>query len=166
MIDLILSRFAFQLRYIEALVADIPDERMAEQPAPGLNTPAWLLGHLSWAADFVPALLGKKPTLDDGWTKIYGAWSKPIPERSLYAPKDVLVATLKEAHARAAEAAKRVTPEQLAAELPNADFRALLPTIGDGLVHILTTHEATHTGQLSVWRRLVGLSPWKDNMFA
>jgi hypothetical protein len=32
-----------------------------------------------------------------------------------------------------------------------------LPTVGDLLAHLMTTHEAAHLGQLSAWRRLLGL---------
>jgi len=35
----------------------------------------------------------------------------------------------------------------------------VLPTRGDLLAHILTTHEATHLGQLSAWRRQLGFPP-------
>ena len=32
-----------------------------------------------------------------------------------------------------------------------------LPTVGDLLAHLLTTHSAYHLGQLSTWRRAAGL---------
>jgi len=166
MIPVLLSRFASQLAYLEALIADIPEERMAEQPAPGVNSPAWLLGHLVWAADFVPGLLGLAPAHGEEWAILYGARSKPIADRSLYGSKADLISALRQAHTRTAESMHLVTPETLAAELPDPAFRAILPTVGDAIVHILTTHEGTHIGQLSAWRRVVGLPPWKVNMFA
>lgn len=166
MIDLLRSRFAFQLSYIKELVADIPESRFAEQPAPGMNSPAWLLGHLCWAAEFVPTMLGRTPTLDDAWTERFGAWSRPSTDATLYPPKGELIAALVAAHARVEEALPLATAERLAAELPDPVFRKQLPTIGDGVVHIMTTHEAVHAGQLSAWRRIVGLPPAEISFFA
>lgn len=153
MIDLLRSRFAFQLSYLHALTSDISDAQLVNQPAPGMNHPAWLLGHLAWAADFVPALLGGDPALDAAWAERYGFRSRPIPDVSLYATKGELLAILDEAHARASAALDLATPDRLAAVFPDPTFRAVMPTVGDGIVHILTTHEATHAGQLSAWRR-------------
>ena len=166
MIALLLSRFAFQLSYVEGLVADIPDERMAEQPAPGMNSPAWILGHLTWAAESIPALLGLAPAPDERWVELYGKSSKPVADRSLYGSKADLLSALRNAHHRAAEAVPQATPEQMAAEMPVPDLRWFLPTIGDALVQILTSHEAMHIGQLSAWRRVVGLPPWDAMMYA
>ena len=166
MIDLLRSRFAFQLSYIEALVADIPQGRMAEQPAPGMNHPAWLLGHLAWAADFVPALLGGAPGLEAEWAARFGARSRPTADASVYPDKAALLDALRRAHARASEALPRVTPEILSAQFLDPAFRAVMPTVGDGLFHILTTHEATHSGQLSAWRRAAGLPPTTMMAFA
>ena len=166
MIDLLRSRFAFQLSTIEGLVADVPEERMAEQPAPGMNSPAWLLGHLAWAADFVPALLGLDPAHGKDWAAKFSAKSRPTADRSAYPSKVALLDALRDAHSRASGALDRITPEALAAELPDATFRTIMPTVGDAVFHVLTTHEATHAGQLSAWRRVLGMPPLKANMFA
>lgn len=166
MIDQLRSRSAFQLSYLEALIEDIPPDRMAEQPAPLMNHPAWLLGHLAWASDVIPALLGGSTTLDAAWADLFNAWSRPQPVATLYPDKATLIQTLQRTHAAASESLSRVTPERLAAEFPDPTFRAVMPTIGDALFHILTTHEATHAGQLSAWRRAAGLPPTRMMAFA
>ena len=55
------------------------------------------------------------------------------------------------------DAVKGVTAAQLAAPSPFAPMLELLPTAGDLLAHVLTTHATMHLGQLSAWRRLKGL---------
>jgi len=35
--------------------------------------------------------------------------------------------------------------------------KAALPTVGDLLLHVMTAHPMLHLGQLSAWRRLMGL---------
>lgn len=166
MLDLIRGRFAFQLGYLKDLVHDIPESRFAEQPAPGMNTPAWILGHLCWAADLIPALLGQDASLDTSWAERFGATSTPSPDLSLYPSKSELIATLEAAHIRAEAALPLITPEKLAAEMPNPMFRSFLPTVGDAIVQILTTHEALHMGQLSAWRRVSGFPPASKMFFA
>ena len=164
MMDLLRSRFAFQLGFLKDLVADIPEERFAEMPVPDINTPAWLLGHLCWAADLAPQLLGKRPALDRTWTSRFGAKTRPKTEASFYPTKAELIATLDAAHSRLLEALPLATPDRLAAEMPEPAYRSFIPTIGDAIVHLMTSHESYHTGQLSAWRRAAGL-PHAPAMF-
>lgn len=42
---------------------------------------------------------------------------------------------------------------------PNEDFRQIMPTLGNALVFILWAHEAVHVGQLTSWRKAMGLPP-------
>ena len=47
--------------------------------------------------------------------------------------------------------------------MPNQEFRQIMPTIGDGLGYLLVAHEANHLGQLSAWRRAMGMpSTWNS----
>ena len=42
------------------------------------------------------------------------------------------------------------------APLPDEACRAIFPTLGHAVVHILGPHAAVHVGQISVWRRVMG----------
>lgn len=159
--NLILSRFAFQLDYLKHLVGDIGPDRMADQPFPGMNHPAWLLGHLVWAADLVPALLGPGSALDPSWAERFGNRTRPVADVSVYPSREDLLFELEKGHARASECVRHASPEVFGEPMPDPRYRGIMPTIGDAVVHILTTHEATHAGQLSAWRRAAGLSPTK-----
>ena len=46
MLDTEIKINRFLMQYCRMLMADIADERMAEEPLPGVNHPAWILGHL------------------------------------------------------------------------------------------------------------------------
>ena len=48
----------FLVGFGQRLVSEIPDERMTEQPLPGVNHPAWILGHLALTADGVGEMFG------------------------------------------------------------------------------------------------------------
>ena len=67
-------------------------------------------------------------------------------DRSRYPGKATLWDALEAAHARAAKATGLCTPGRLAEVFPDPTFREIMPTVGDGVVHLLTTHEAGHAG--------------------
>ena len=45
----------------------------------------------------------------------------------------------------------------LAGPLPDERYRDVFPALGHAILHILTVHTAIHLGQLSPWRRAMGL---------
>ena len=57
MLDSELNVNRFLVSYCRMLVGDVADERLAEQPLPGVNHPAWILGHLAFSADRACSLL-------------------------------------------------------------------------------------------------------------
>ncbi len=161
MFPLLLSRFDFQLKYLGQLVEDVPPGAFSIQPVPGMNHPAWIVGHLAWACDSLVTLLGGEKSLDEAWSQTFNFRSKADPDPLRYPEKDVLWTALVLGHEKGAEAVRDADPAILERPLPLELFRPLLPTIGDAVVHLLTTHEATHLGQLSAWRRAMGFPPAK-----
>jgi uncharacterized damage-inducible protein DinB len=155
-----LKLFAYNLGYGQQLVADIPDEQMAEQPAQGSNHPAWILGHLTAATDYGLEALGLPHAAPADWHTLFAPGQVPSPERALYPSKEELVAAYEAAHRRlAAATAEHANAERLSRPNPIEGLRPAMPTLADLLAHLLTTHEATHLGQLSAWRRQLGLPP-------
>ena len=65
MLDTAIQVNLFLMQYCRMLLAEITDERMTEQPMAGVNHPAWILGHLAWAADGALAMLGAPKLLPD-----------------------------------------------------------------------------------------------------
>ena len=124
-----LTLYAFNLFYGRHLVADVPDEQFAEQPAEGFNHPAWVLGHLAAVADSGLQLLGRPLALPPDWHQLFDPGTVPSPERSLYPSKAELVSTYEAGHARLTEAvAAGPDPERLARPSPLRDLRPVLPT--------------------------------------
>src|SRR5437763_527851 len=62
MFDLERKLYADLYWYARQLVVDVPDEHWAEQPAPGLNHPAWILSLLTIAADYALKCVVAKAT--------------------------------------------------------------------------------------------------------
>lgn len=142
--------------YAHRLIADLPDERMAEQPAAGLNHAAWTLGHLVIATDGGLRLCGHAARSPRPWQVLFGPGSQPAADRSRYPTKTELVEAFTAGYQAFLEAVVGVTAATAAAVNPSEPMRGRFPTVGDMLGYLLTTHIGMHTGQLSAWRRVCG----------
>lgn len=142
--------------YAEMLLEDIEDADFALQPAPGTNHPAWILGHLAYAADGAVGLLGGEKLTDADWSAKFGRDSKITGDRSDYPTRDEILKVFRDTHARARDLAAQTDAEHLAKPNPISRLRENLPTIGDMCTFLLTGHLGVHLGQLSAWRRMCG----------
>jgi len=158
----ILRSYAWNLRYAEALVADLPEGHWTRPGGPGLpNHPAWTLGHLCTGSALVAEDLGAPPALPPGWRDLFqrrgpGDPRRPDPDPAAYPPGGDLLAELRRLHAVVADAVRAAPPARFDAP-EEWRFAGDLPTAGDGLLFMLVTHEALHLGQLEAWRRAAGL---------
>jgi hypothetical protein len=143
--------------YGRRLLADISDERMTEQPLPGVNHPAWILGHLAFSTDIALAALGAPKVLPAEWTPLYGPGSSPSASRTAYSSKDELVQTFEQGFDRVRQQAASAIQAQLAQASTHPRMTDALPTVQDGVAFLLTGHLGVHLGQLSTWRRMIGL---------
>jgi hypothetical protein len=149
----------FLLKYCQLLAADIAEERMTEQPLPGVNHPAWILGHLAYSADAAVGLLGGTKTMPADWLDLFKPGSVLRTARGDYPAKADLLKAVEHYFASAREFATFAPAELLDKENPNQRMKELLPTIKGAASFLLTGHFAIHLGQLSAWRRMIGLPP-------
>ena len=154
----VLDIFKFQRGYLSLLLDDVSDERMAQQTGGIVNHPAWQIGHLTMVMDNFTGMLGGKKTLDESWTQRFGPGSKPIGDRKAYPAKRDLLEAFDDRRAALTEAFKRAPAEKLNEPNPVARAAELMPTVGKMLCFIMLTHEGTHLGQLSAWRKAMGMS--------
>ncbi len=149
----------FLLGFARTLVAEVPDERWAEQPLPGVNHPAWIFGHLAYSGDGAVGALGGQKTLSREWLQRFAGGSKPTAVRADYPPQEELLRVLDERFEQARQLAAAASPERVALPNPNARLKEGLPTVHDVVTFLLAGHLGIHLGQLSAWRRMIGLSP-------
>lgn len=156
-----LRLYDFLFGYAQRLTADLPDARFCEQPAEGVNHPAWLLGHLCISNDYVLGLLGKNPQCNGEWHDQFGAGSRPGAVREDFPSKEALWNRFRDGSAAVKLVAAEASPAVLARPNPlEVDGpQQGLPTLGDLVAHLMTTHLALHLGQLSAWRRMTGFPP-------
>jgi hypothetical protein len=159
MIDEIVRSNSLIINDLRRLIEDVPGEKMSMQVGAVVNHPAWVIGHLTQSYEAIGGELGITPWLPEGWDKQFGTGSTPVTEREQYPSKLELLNSLDDARDRVVARLNEIGEQRLTEPLPDVRYRAIFPTIGQGVLHVLTAHAALHVGQLTVWRRAVGLPP-------
>jgi hypothetical protein len=146
--------------YGQMLVADVPAEQFAHQPHPGMNHPAFCLGHLAIYPDNALELIGAgdlanpDPTFD----KLFAAGIECVADPAGCPTKDEIVSRYVERHGVLAAALEDVSEAVLRRDNPaEGRFREMCPTVGAALNFYANCHQMIHLGQLSAWRRVMGL---------
>ena len=140
MIGPLLHTWNLNLGYAKRLVADIPDDQIALQPAPGMNHAAWVLGHLACTSDMLGAMICLKPVCPADWPAIFDWNSSPSSDAIQYPSKAVLLKALEDAHAGIAAALPAVPQSRWPETTPLEAVRGFLPTIGDCFVFVMAAH--------------------------
>ena len=123
-----------------------------------MNHAAWVLGHLAFVFDSMIKVFGEQPAMPQGMGRAVQSRLEAGERSRHYPSKAALLEAYEKSYLRIVEAVKNASAETLEREFPNPRLRPTLPTIGVAMVHILTSHQAGHLGQLSAWRRMQGLS--------
>ena len=144
--------------YALRLVEDLTDAQMIAQPIAGrtLNHAAWVLSHVNIYNAMAASIARARPFTDPS-DHPHGKKSKPLPDAAAYLPRAQLIAAYRDIHADAHAALEAATEAVLAQPNPLDRKRADHPTVGDMLVMLMVKHESVHLGQLSAWRRALGL---------
>lgn len=157
MIPEILNSFGLTLDYLHRLVADVEENQLTVQPHGVINHPAWVMGHLAHSFQAIGGERGLPPWLPEDWSERFGTGSTPIPDRTAYPTKQTLLAAIDDGRQRLTAALSILTDRDLAVPLPDERYRSVFPTLGHAVLHILGAHAAVHVGQVTVWRRAMGL---------
>ena len=148
------------LRYADQLVTSVPADVFAKMPMKDVNSAAFNIGHLSTYGDRVCAMLGRNDLVMPMpySVDLFKAGAPCLDQPGLYPSKDVLVSTFFERQRRAIAAFRDTTEAALAAENPaEGRFKEMFPTVGGAVSFLLGGHVAMHLGQVSAWRRVMGL---------
>jgi DinB family protein len=152
---------AAQGQYLIALtqraVADLEDSHCALEPAPGVKTAGWLIGHLAVTGDFARRLCGRPPLCPREWRSVFNPGSHPSHEARDYPSMQLLRETLLAVYTDLCSAAPTVDPVVVAVPNPFVPGQAGFPTAGEFVGYLLTGHLAYHLGQLVIWRAAAGL---------
>lgn len=158
------------ITYADRLLAGVTQRNYARLPRPGgvtvqTNHAAFVLGHLALYPPRVltslalPAGTTAAPPEYDALFKA-GADCRDDAEGTLYPPFEELKARFFDGYRAAAQGVANAADELLSRPNPSEGrSRELFPTIGAMLAFYLVGHVQNHLGQLSAWRREMGLPP-------
>lgn len=118
-----------------------------------------MIGHLTHACQLLGGAIGLSPWLPHYGGELYGTGSVPHTDAARYGSKASALETLGDAQSRITAAIVELTDAQLDAPFPVESYRHVFPTIRHALTQVLVGHTANHIGQVSVWRRAMGLPP-------
>lgn len=167
--SMIAASARISLAYNERLTADIPAAQFATMVKNGdvvidANHPAFLLGHLSiYAHNIIDDLGGDssavKPT--DHYQELFSHKSTCVndPDATIYPGKDELIERVTAAYTAAIEALEAAPNEAFAVPNPNESMRDKFASAGAMHGFYVGGHFMMHMGQLSTWRRMMGLGP-------
>lgn len=165
--NLISASTKLGLSYAERLVTGVNADQFARFAVVGgqvveSNHPCFILGHLSLYAPRVVRELGGDASAiqpSEHFDKLFNKDAKCTddPDGSLYPSMEEVLAAFRSGHEKAIETLEQSADELFLPENPNEAMRAKFPTIGAMHAFYLGGHFMVHMGQLSAWRRMMGL---------
>jgi hypothetical protein len=158
--EIIVAPFRRAFGYGELLVKDIPDDQFAHMPTPNLNHPAFNYGHLSLYPNRLFKVIGRPELIVEkpGFTELFQAGSACVEQDGRYPAKDEIVDYWRERYTTAADEISSLPDEAFQQENPlEGRMREIFPTVGVAVNFLLNNHLMVHLGQVSAWRRVIGL---------
>lgn len=150
------------LGYADLLLKDINPADFARKPK-GIDTnhPAFCYGHLAVYPDRLLEMVGR-PELaapDQQFVDMFSAGKECIddPTNAKHPPMEAIVARFRQRHAAVLPVIAETPDEVFERPNPNEKMRDRLPTIGVTALFLLGPHLMIHLGQVSAWRRCMGL---------
>jgi uncharacterized damage-inducible protein DinB len=122
-----------------------------------MTHPAWVLSHLNVYAPIAAAMC-RREAFADPLEHRYGQKSRVSLDPREYAEPAALLAAYSRLHDEAQAALEAADDEVFAEANPLERWRAVHPLVGEMLVTLMVKHESGHLGQLSAWRRAMGLA--------
>lgn len=147
------------IAYGMELAKEIPAEQFAHTPQPNMNHPAWSYGHLALYPERGFKLMGREDLAqeDEAWNALFKAGVECDADASKYPGKDELLERFKSRHELVAELLPGVPDSVFAADLPIPEMADFFPKIGHALHFLFANHVMMHLGQVSTWRRAMGM---------
>lgn len=158
MIDGLLYGYARNLEYVERLCAGVDDTTAVSQPVRGMNHACWILSHLNIYHPVVAAIIEGR-SFPDPKDAPFGMGSAPDKPSAAYAPIAELIHEFRSGHERVSALLGPRDSSVFQIPIPLERWKERMPTAERALPYLMLVHENQHIGQLSAWRRALGLPP-------
>ena len=157
------------LGYAQRLLTDIKSEQFARFATAGdkvieSNHPAFIFGHLSLYGCRVVKCAGLDASSvepSEEFIRLFSHEAKCIDDAngSIYPSMDEITSAFFDSHRAAIDALNQTPDEVFDKENSNERMKEKFPTEGAMMGFYVGGHVMMHIGQLSAWRRAVGLGP-------
>lgn len=157
------------LGYAERLLKDVTPEQFARYAKIGdtvieSNHPAFIYGHLSLYSSRIIDDLGgdARPFLPSAeFERLFSKDAKCVDDAggSIYPAMSDVTSALLDGYRAAGDALENADDSLFEVENPNQAMRAKFPTKGAMHAFYIGGHFMFHMGQMSAWRRMMGLGP-------
>ena len=159
---------AMTVVYGEGLLKDLKKETFARKPVANgktidCNHPAWVYGHLALYASRVCEWAGipKGPTeIPEGWEALFknGTPSTDDAVGNIFPPMETITSHFINGHKYVLSKLPEIDDAVFAKPNPLTGRMAeMTPSLGGVIAFLMTGHPMSHLGQVSTWRRCMGL---------
>lgn len=153
----VLHSFAYGLDFLRLQVANVSEADLVAQPEGIANHPTWVMGHLTFSCQMIGGVIGVAEWLPEGFGGRFGPGSAPVSDLGAYEPKQTALERLRDAQWRITQAVEAMNDAQLDRPFPDPSYLDVFPTVGHALTQVLVGHLGYHVGEVTVWRRAMGL---------
>ncbi|MFO0831840.1 MAG: DinB family protein [Phycisphaerales bacterium] len=153
--------------YAERLLAGVPAQQFARKATVAgktidANHPAWVFGHLATYPVKVAAMLGLDPAkmaAPAGFEELFkdGTPCQDDASGTVYPPMEAVTAAFFRTHDALIEALAGVDDAKLLLPTPDEKARQRFPLLGARVSFMCNNHIMMHMGQISTWRRVMGM---------
>lgn len=155
--------------YAEAMLKDLTPDRFARLAVGSdgkrvqSNHPAWVYGHLAMYSSRCMDVLGLPQGVTArpaGWEELFknGSPCKDDPDGTIYPAMEAIASHCLTGYKAVLAALPEVPDEVFSRPNPGEGrMKELLPTAGALVTFLTTGHPMSHIGQVSAWRRFMGL---------
>ena len=149
------------IMYANGLCKTIPADKFAHMPKNDFNSPAFCIGHCAIYPHRVLELLSRKDLEvpnPAGWEELFKAGAPCVDKPGLYPSKDELMEHFTKGYGACSVALKSAPDSVLSEANPNEGrMKEMFPTKGGVITFLCVGHPQSHLGQISMWRRVMGL---------
>ncbi len=149
--------YNFNLSYLKKLVENVSDEKLYEKQLEGFNSAGWILGHIFVEGQDVLNFYGVEHNTSSEWDQFFRFGSGKITSLENLPTKKELLEKIEERYKIILELYLGLTEEQRLAQHPSQLLAEVYDNMDGWFAHHLTNHIAIHCGNISVWKKLIGL---------
>lgn len=165
----IVSAAKISRSYAERLLVGVTPQQFARTPVSNgklvqTNHPAWVYGHLALYPAKIAAMVGldaAKLATPANFEELFkdATESKDDAKGTIYPAMESITGTFFKTHDALFEVLGGVDDGRLMAATTDEKARVRFPHVGGRVLFMCNNHVAMHLGQVSAWRRFMGLPP-------